>query len=96
MVMRLFILGLVSVISLLAQRAETRYFRAVMLPSNEVPAVNINATGGALIIAHVMRNPAGEVASGSVDFIVNYNLPGAATCTSIAVRRAAPGACTAH
>jgi uncharacterized protein (TIGR03437 family) len=91
MVMRLFILGLVSVVSLLAQRAETRYFRAVMLPSNEVPAVNINATGGALIVAHVMRNAAGEVASGSVDFIVNYNLPGAATFTGLHIHRGPAG-----
>lgn len=89
--MRLLILGLVSVVSLLAQRAETHYFRAVMLPSNEVPAVDINASGGALIVAHVMRNAAGEVASGSVDFIISYNMPGAASFTGLHIHRGVRG-----
>lgn len=62
-----------------------------MLPSNEVPAVAIDARGTATIRAHVMRNAQGEVVSGTVDFIVNYNMPGSAEFTGLHIHRGEAG-----
>src|SRR5882672_6582937 len=56
-----------------AQVADTAYFRAVMLPTNEVPATSINATGVADIIAHVVRDSSGKIINGTVDFLVRVN-----------------------
>jgi uncharacterized protein (TIGR03437 family) len=58
-----------------AQTADVAYFRAVMLPSNEVPAVNVNGKGSADIIAHVLRDSTGQIVSGTVEFIVHVTLP---------------------
>src|SRR5437016_14656852 len=77
--------------ALFADTSETVYFRGVMLPSNEVPAVNIAATGNATIAAHVVRNDAGKIISGSVDFTVNYAFPGAITLTGLHIHAAPAG-----
>ncbi|MCS7026028.1 MAG: CHRD domain-containing protein [Bryobacteraceae bacterium] len=76
---------------LLGQRTETVFFRAILSPANEVPPVNINATGTATIRAHVVRNASGEIISGSVDFIVSYSLPGAASFTGLHIHRGRAG-----
>src|SRR5215813_6355171 len=55
---------------LLAQTAETVFFRAVMLNSNEVPATAADASGVADILVHVIRDSSGQVTSGTVDFLV--------------------------
>jgi len=56
-----------------AQSAETRILRAIMLPSNEVPAITgLDARGTATIIAHAVKDADGKVVSGSVDFYVNH------------------------
>src|SRR5262249_6727337 len=63
--------------ALFAQTAETRFFRAVMLASKEVPAIsvtNANASGVADILAHVVRDSSGQIISGSVQFLVRPNL----------------------
>ena len=65
---------LLSTASLLAQTADIAYFRAVMLPSNEVPAVNANVNGMADMIAHVVRDSSGQIVSGTVDFLIRSNL----------------------
>jgi len=54
----------------MAQTADTVFFRAVMLPSNEVPAVAADASGVADLIVHVVRDSSGQVTSGTVDFLV--------------------------
>ena len=69
--------------ALLAQTADTLYFRAVMLPSNEVPATTANATGVADILAHVIRDSSGQIVSGSVDFLLHVNFAAAATATGL-------------
>src|SRR5262249_54701799 len=58
-----------------AQTADVAYFRAVMLPSNEVPATNINAKGAADIIAHLVRDDKGQIISGTVEFFLHVNFP---------------------
>ncbi|MBI3682783.1 MAG: CHRD domain-containing protein [Acidobacteria bacterium] len=87
------ILGLLvlSAFSLLGQRAETVFFRAVMLPANEVPAININASGTATIRAHVVRDASGVIVSGTVDFIVNYSFPGAVEITGLHIHNGPAG-----
>ncbi|MEO8663367.1 MAG: hypothetical protein ABI693_33225, partial [Bryobacteraceae bacterium] len=74
-------IGLFALLSvaLLGQTAETIPFRAVMLPSNEVPAVNIAASGAATVLVHVIRDSSGNIVSGSVDFNVSYQFPAAVT-----------------
>ena len=69
--------------ALLAQTADTLYFRAVMLPTNEVPATTANATGVADILAHVVKDSSGQIVSGSVDFLLHVNFAAAATATGL-------------
>ncbi|HUQ91173.1 MAG TPA: CHRD domain-containing protein [Bryobacteraceae bacterium] len=84
---RFLTLALFSAITLLGQRAETIIFRGTMLPSNEIPAIDINASGSAVMRAHVVRNAAGEVVSGTVDFIVSYTFPGEMEFTGLHIHR---------
>ena len=74
-----------------AQTAETIPFRAVLLASNETPAVDLNASGDATILAHVVRNQAGDIVSGSVDFYVSYAFPAAVTLTGLHIHSGAAG-----
>src|SRR6476620_7729776 len=69
--------------ALFAQTADTLYFRAMMLPTNEVPATSANATGVADILAHVIRDSSGQIVSGSVDFLLHVNFAAAATATGL-------------
>ena len=71
---QLFVLLLVAAGTLCARSAETVYFRAVLLSANEVPPAGIAASGAATIRAHVVRDDAGRVADGTVDFLVSYQI----------------------
>jgi len=78
--------------SAFSQTAETWVFRAVMSPASEVPAVtDLNASGSATIRAHVVRDAAGQVISGSVDFSVSYLFPGEDTFTGLHIHAGAAG-----
>lgn len=88
---RLFGLCLLAAVSLSAQTAETYRYRAVLTSTNEVPVVAIDATGKADIRIHVMRNAAGDIVSGSVDFIVNHNIPGPAGVVGLHIHRGGIG-----
>lgn len=75
-----------------AQTAETRIFRAVLSPANEVPAItDYNASGAATIVAHVVRDASGKIVSGTADFRVSYRLPGEATITGLHIHSGAAG-----
>lgn len=76
---------------LLAQTAETIPFRAVLLPSNEIPAVDTTASGAATILIHVVRDNAGNIVSGSVDFDTSYTFPGAVNITGMHIHSGAAG-----
>ncbi|MBI4876362.1 MAG: CHRD domain-containing protein [Acidobacteria bacterium] len=81
-----------SVCSLAAQTVESVPFRALLSPANEVPAIaNLNASGTATVWLHVMRDAAGQVVSGSVDFDVRYDFPGAVNITGMHIHRGAAG-----
>src|SRR5205807_7491842 len=69
--------------ALFADTAETVFFRGVMLPANEVPAVPIEGSSSALLAAHIVRDDSGKIISGTVDFSVDYNFTGAVTLTGL-------------
>ncbi len=77
--------------ALFAQTSETIPFRALMTTANEVPATDILASGSSTVLVHVMRNAAGQIVSGSVDFRVDYIFPGAATFTGLHLHDGAAG-----
>jgi uncharacterized protein (TIGR03437 family) len=77
--------------ALAAQRSETIPFRAVMLPSNEVPPVEVSASGAATLWVHLVRDAGGQIVSGSVDFDVSYTFPGEMTFTGLHIHRGAAG-----
>ncbi|MDX2152515.1 MAG: CHRD domain-containing protein [Bryobacteraceae bacterium] len=77
--------------ALLAQSSQTIPFRALMSPRNEVPPIDSTATGIATVWVHVMRDSAGQIVSGSVDFDVSYTMPGATTFTGLHIHEAAAG-----
>ena len=56
-----------------ADTADIAFFRAVMLPSNEVPANDTKSSGVADIIAHVVRDSSGKITSGTVQFLIRVN-----------------------
>src|SRR5262245_53032838 len=88
---RLFTLLTIWAASAFAQTAETVYFRAIMLPSNENPPIDIAARGMATIRAHIVRDASGKVVSGSVDFSISYQFPGEAMFTGLHIHKAPAG-----
>ncbi|MEO8598042.1 MAG: CHRD domain-containing protein [Candidatus Solibacter sp.] len=81
---------LLSAASLLAQSADTRFFRAVMLPSNEVPVVNASVKGMGDLIAHVVRDSSGQIVSGTVDFVIHSNFDVDRTATGLHIHLGGP------
>ncbi|MEO8368274.1 MAG: CHRD domain-containing protein [Candidatus Solibacter sp.] len=81
---------LLSTASLLAQTADVAYFRAVMLPSNEVPAVNATVRGMADMIAHVVRDSSGQIVSGTVDFVIHSNFDVERPATGLHIHSGGP------
>src|SRR5712692_7638755 len=77
--------------ALFSDTAETVFFRGVMLPTNEVPAVPIEGSSSALLAAHIVRDNSGKIISGTVDFNVDYNFSGAVTLTGLHIHQAPAG-----
>lgn len=75
-----------------SQTAAVIPYRAIMLTTNEVPATNVEARGLAEIRAHVVRDAAGQITSGSVDFNVRYTFPPAQNFTGLHIHRGNAGA----
>ena len=84
------LLGILAA-SLSAQTAETIFFRQNMLPSNEVPPVDIQARGYSTIEAHVVRDASGQIISGTVVFNVSYQFPSAVTITGLHIHNGPAG-----
>ncbi|HBY61200.1 MAG TPA: hypothetical protein DEH78_15365, partial [Solibacterales bacterium] len=76
---------------LFAQTSQTIPFRAMLSARNEVPPIDSTAAGVATVWVHLMRDGAGAIVSGSVDFDVAYTLPGTATLTGLHIHRGAAG-----
>jgi len=90
---RLWLLGFfLSAIGLHADTAETIPFRAVLRASNETTAVaDAGAAGAVTVWLHVVRDSSGTVASGSLDFSVNYKFTKAVTVTAMHIHKAPAG-----
>lgn len=80
-----------SAIAAWTQTAETIPFRAVLSPQNEVPAVNIAATGAATVWLHVVRDAQGRVVSASTDFDVSYRFPSQVSFTGLHIHSGPAG-----
>jgi uncharacterized protein (TIGR03437 family) len=71
--------------------AETMIFRSMLLPGNEVPAANIQATGTADIIVHVVHDGTGQITSGTIDFMVRPTFAAATTVVGVNLHNASAG-----
>jgi uncharacterized protein (TIGR03437 family) len=69
-------------------------FRAVLLPSNEVPSLNNASRGVADVLASAVRDSSGTIISGTVDVLLRTTLPAANTITGLDLHNA-PGSQTA-
>jgi hypothetical protein len=76
---------------LAGQTTDTSLFRVLLLPANEVPAVNSTARGVADIAANVMRDSSGQIVSGSLDILLRTTLPAAVTATGLNLHNAVSG-----
>jgi uncharacterized protein (TIGR03437 family) len=90
MIRALLLLPLV-VVPLSAQTADTAIFRAILLPSSEVPPINSTNRGVADIYASAIRDANGQIVSGTVDFVVRPAFTATATCTGIELHNGATG-----
>ena len=88
---QLLAIALFSATGLLAQTAELHVYRAVMLPSNEVANVTLNASAATTVLVHVIKDSSGAVISGSVDFQAHCTFGAANTVTGLHIHAAAAG-----
>jgi len=73
-------------------QASRLVFRPIMSPSFEVPAINLDAEGAALVEVQVNRDPqTGAIVSGTVIFDVDYRFPSPVTITGLHIHSAAAG-----
>ncbi|MSV29110.1 MAG: CHRD domain-containing protein [Bryobacterales bacterium] len=76
----------------LAQYPEIVFFRGIMSPLNEVPAVNLQAGAPTTLICHIVRDVAGgKIISASMDFVVGYGFPGPQQFSGLHVHAGAAG-----
>ena len=85
------LLCLIFVPAMLADTAETIPLIAYMQSTNEVPPSGVNATANAIVWVHVVRDSAGKIISGAVDFDVNTRFPGVNTLTGLHIHEGAAG-----
>jgi uncharacterized protein (TIGR03437 family) len=76
---------------LYSQSADSTFFRAILLPSNELPALNNASRGIADILASAVRDPSGNIVSGTVDVLLRTTLPAANTVTGLNLHNGAAG-----
>jgi hypothetical protein len=71
---------------------ETFYFKATMLPENEVPAItDLSAEAPVLVTLDVTRDDSGNITSGAVVFDAQYRFPGAVTIVGFHIHSGQPG-----
>jgi len=73
--------------------SETFFYKATMLPSNEVPAIaGLDASASVLVTLDVTRDSTtGAITSGAIMFDVNYQFPGAITFTGFHIHTGVAG-----
>jgi hypothetical protein len=62
-----------------------------MLPSNEVPAANLDATALVLVTLDVTRDSSGNITSGAIMFDANYQFPGPVTFSGFHIHTGVAG-----
>ena len=71
--------------------SETHFYKATLLPSNEVPAITgLNASASVLITLEVTRDTSGNITSGAVMFDATYQFPGNVTLTGFHIHTGLP------
>jgi hypothetical protein len=73
--------------------SETFFYKATMLPSNEVPAIaGLNASASVLVTLDVTRDPtSGNITSGALMFDASYQFPGSVTFTGFHIHTGVAG-----
>ena len=74
-----------------AQTLQSIPFRANLSTANEVPPLDLAATGSATVWVHAVRNSSGVITEAVVDFVVDYSFPTAITVTGLHVHRGIRG-----
>src|SRR5262249_37320554 len=72
-------------------QASRLIFRPVMSTAFEVPPINLDAEGAALIEVQVTRDAQGAITSGTVTFDVDYRFPSPVTITGLHIHNGAAG-----
>jgi len=72
-------------------QASRLIFRPVMSTAFEVPPINLDAEGAALIEVQVTRDGQGAITSGTVTFDVDYRYPSPVTITGLHIHNGAAG-----
>ena len=68
-----------------AQTVQTQFFRAILLPTSEVPAVSSTARGVADVTASLVLDSSGQVTSGTVTILAHFTFTAAATTTGLGI-----------
>lgn len=68
-----------------AQSVQTQFFRAILLPTSEVPSVNSTARGVADVTASLVMDSGGQVISGTVTILAHMTFTTAATTTGLGI-----------
>jgi uncharacterized protein (TIGR03437 family) len=76
---------------LASQTTQTVYFRAVLLPTNEVPSVSSSNRAVADVAAHVVLDSTGQVVSGTVNVISHVTFTAAVAVTGMDIWKGASG-----
>jgi len=76
---------------LAGQSVETLYFRAVLLPANEVPAVGSSNKGVADVTVHAVLDSTGQIVSGTVNVVTHVNLTASVAITGMDIWKGAAG-----
>ncbi len=75
----------------MAQTLQSIPFRANLSTANEVPPLDLEATGSGTVWVHAVRNASGVITEAVVDFSVAYSFPGAITVTGLHIHRGIRG-----
>ncbi len=68
-----------------AQTVQTQLFRAILLPSSEVPAINSTARGTADVTASAVFDASGQAISGTVTILARITFTAATTATGLGI-----------
>src|SRR5260370_38635028 len=77
--------------AMMADTAQTIPFLTQLLPANETPPIADTSSANAIVWVHVIRDNAGNITSGSVDFDVSTKFSSAVTVTGLHIHNGAAG-----